>query len=375
MLKKITDLIESKKLNTETPYFLFDKGRIVHNVLFFKHKLNLRDEDIYFSVKANNHPEILKELKILGTGFDMASLSELQTIVNQDIDGENVIFTNPVKIPKHISIANKFNVNKFTFDTYGELNKISKNAPFSKVFARLKINNTGAEWTLDNKFGASANEIVNLFKKAINLDLVPYGISIHNGWNNTNTDTWKENLQICSKLIAECFDNDIKISCLNLGGGFPAHNIDQYQFLDKLAEEILPIIDQLKAKYNLRIIAEPGSFIVNYSGALIVRIYDIIQRENKKWIFIDSGIMQGFPWALTNLKYDIHYPYKIYEDTKTSNYMITGPTNDSKDIFGEYHLPENIKINDFLIVYPAGAYSNSSESYNGYKMPEVRFLG
>lgn len=341
--------------------------------MFFKHTLQLSDSDIFYSVKANNNPEIIDELKILGSGFEIASLYELQLILNQDIEPGTIFFSNPVKIPKHISIAYKLGINKFAFDTESELIKITNNAPKSNVFLRIEIDNTGAEWSLENKFGAKKEHAVDLFKFAESLNLTPVGISIHNGWNNSNTDTWKHNIKNCIDIIKNCTNNSINLKFLNLGGGFPAHNADQYLFLEKLAIELSPLFSELKKKHDIRIIAEPGTFLVNNTGALIVKIFDIIERNNKKWIFIDNGIMQGFPWVLSKIRYEIHYPYKTEKNIKNYNYIIAGPTNDSKDIFGEFVLPENIKINDFLIIYPAGAYTNSSVCYNGYRIPEIKF--
>jgi len=374
MLNKVTDLIEQKKINHSTPYFLIDKGRIVYNYLYFKHKLNFSERDIFYSVKANNNSEIINELKILGGGFEIASIFELQTLVNLDIDLNRIIFSNPVKIPNHIAGCYKMGVNKFAFDTYNELYKISLNAPNSNVFLRLDVDNKGADWSLDKKFGANKENVTELFLSAKKLKLKPYAITFHNGWNNTNIETWKNNLLFVKDVILKCREDNIELTTLNIGGGFPAHNIDQFKFLDQLAENINPILDDLRTNHNINIIAEPGSFLVNYTGILVAKIYDIVKRGASKWIFIDTGIMQGFPWVLSNLKYEIHYPYNNSEKSEKEPYFVTGPTNDSKDIFGTYYFPDSIRINDYLCIYPAGAYTISSNEYNGYKIPEIKFL-
>jgi len=374
MLNKIKELIEKKTINKNTPYFLIDKGRIVYNFLFFKHKLNLEEEDIFYSVKANNNSEVIKELTILGSGFEIASIHELQILVNQDVDTNKVIFSNPVKIPSHISGSYKMGINKFAFDTENELYKISKFAPKSKVLLRLEVDNNGAEWTLDKKFGAKIQNTVDLFKLAIRLNLEPFAISIHNGWNNVNINTWKNNIEIAKQLIINCRKEAININILNLGGGFPAHNIDQFKFLEDLSANLTDVFKEMRENHNIKIITEPGSFIVNYAGILVTRIFDIVTRDTSKWIFIDTGIIQGFPWVLSNLKYEFLYPYQTDENCKKTEFIITGPTNDSKDIFGKYSFPENIKINDYLCIYPAGAYTTSSLDYNGFKIPELNFL-
>jgi len=374
MISKIIKLIEENKLNKQqAPFFIFDKQILNYNINYFKNKFDLKFENIFYSIKSNYHQDILLELNKLNCRFEIASSFELDILTNLNIEPQKVIFSNPVKIPNQIKRAFDAGVRIFAYDTESELKKISQNAPKSNVYLRINISNEGADWTLDEKFGANLEDTFYLLQKAKSFDLKPIGITFHNGWNNQNIATWKQNIQIAKNIVEQCFTQNIELQFVNLGGGFPAHNVEQYQLLDNIATAINPVLNYLKNKFGVETYAEPGSFIVNNIGGLVIEIYDIINRNGLIWVFVNSGIMQGFPWILSGLRYEIVL-LKNENHDKKQNYIITGPTNDSKDIFGTFSLNANLQIGDLLFVYPAGAYSYSSEKYNSYAIPKVLIL-
>lgn len=81
-------------------------------------------------MKCNDDPVLLAVLADLGAGYDCASDTEIDMILN-DIGAppEKIIFANPCKPSNHIAFARKNNVNMMTFDCEEELYKIAKFFP------------------------------------------------------------------------------------------------------------------------------------------------------------------------------------------------------------------------------------------------------
>jgi len=362
------------KNNVQTPIIICSKDQIATNLSFFLQQLKLKRSDIYFPVKVNHAPAILNYFNDAGTNFEIASVGELFILEKLKIPAGRIMFSNPVKIPDHIKCAYKYGVQYFAFDTETELQKIALNAPQSSVYARISISNTGAQWTLNQKFGIPENKVVGLMKRAIEFNLKPVGIAFHVGWNNKNTNTYKEAIQRAADIFHELKQNGISLEFMNIGGGFPAHDGDPYPLLQKIASEINPDLEFLKKQFGIRIIAEPGSFLTADTSALICSVADVIKRKNKSWIFLDSGINQGFQWILSGIRYQVIYPYKTSADTTLKKFIITGPTCDSHDVFSkDIALPEHVKTGDKMLVFPAGAYINSAERYNGFEYPDTFF--
>ena len=150
------ELLKNKaKVKKNTHVVYFSKKQLEYNYYFFKEKLNFENSQVFYSVKTNYENQVLKTLKSLNSNFEIASLGELELMKTHNISAERLIFSNPVKIPEHLEKAYQYGINTFAYDTESELVKIQKYAPNSKVFLRLAIQNEGAEWKLENKFGAT----------------------------------------------------------------------------------------------------------------------------------------------------------------------------------------------------------------------------
>ena len=98
----------------DTPLLVIDHEQIRKNYLKFKEKLPR--VQIYYAVKANSDPEIIKTLYPLGSGFDVASLPEFNLIFDlvkhlppkelQSFIWKNIIYANPVKKTGSLHILN-----------------------------------------------------------------------------------------------------------------------------------------------------------------------------------------------------------------------------------------------------------------------------
>jgi len=356
----------------KTPAFLFSKSKAIENFEFFYKCLKINLEDVFFSVKTNNNLELLNCLKQANCNFEISSLGELMLLKELNVEPHRIIFSNPVKIEQHIEFAYNYGVKTFAYDTENEIIKIAKYAPQANVFLRLKASNYGADWQLLNKFGAGKEQAVELLKLAENKQLKPVGLSFHAGWNNCEISTWQENFSELKALVEKCLQHGIKLQFIDIGGGFPAHNsFRQYDFLEKISQTLNYNFEILRKKHNIKIIAEPGSFIATNVGGLLVRVFDIIVRDKKKWVYVDSGINQGFYWIYSGLNYQI-VAIKNSENVEKELCIVAGPTCDTHDIFSDkVLLPINLQVNDLLFIYPAGAYTNSSQNYNGFTYPET----
>ncbi|MFZ2074210.1 MAG: type III PLP-dependent enzyme, partial [Methanoregula sp.] len=63
-----------------TPIFIIDHKKIREN--YHEFKKNFPTIQVYFAVKANSNPEIVKTLMDLGASFDVASMPEFMIVYN-----------------------------------------------------------------------------------------------------------------------------------------------------------------------------------------------------------------------------------------------------------------------------------------------------
>lgn len=366
MCNYFTNKVDFNYFN-DTPYILIFTEKIIESLNFFKTSLNFSSEEIFYPIKANYNLSIINLLKTNGCGFEAGALSEITLLINAGITPNQIIYGNPVKSISSIQNAYHLGIKRFCADHINEIQKLAIHAPKSEIYFRLSIDNKGAEWDLTKKFGCSYKELPELFNKAKELGLKPVGISFHVGWNNHFLKTWKSVFEKISDQVRILQKERIFFETINIGGGFPSHNVNQFDLLSKISSIILPHILNWKSQ-GIRVVAEPGSFLMANSGVMVVSIIDCIQRNNVNWVYVDSGIFQGFYWILKGLKYTIT-PLSI-NSKEQEKMIVCGPTCDSHDVFSyQVMLPKSIQIGDKLLIHPAGAYITSSYNYNGFYYP------
>ena len=335
--------------------------------------------DIFYAVKANSAPEVLRTLNNLDSKFDVSSIKEIEMCLAQGISPKNMSFGNTIKKSEDIAWAYEKGVKLFVFDSIEELKKIAKFAPRSKVYCRLQVDNKGAHWPLSNKFGCSFDMVKELLLEAKHMGLLAVGISFHVGSQQTNLDRWEEALALCKKINLFLEKNKINIEFINIGGGIPVNylgeKINLKKFNIKLNDSFKKYFDQKKIKMML----EPGRALVANAGIIeseIIFVSKKSKNSKERWVYIDVGRFGGL--AETDgesIKYDIK---PIIGSNKLGPVVIAGPTCDGVDVLYEkikYQFPLNIKSGDRIRIFSAGAYTSVySSAFNGFSPLNEYFI-
>src|SRR5581483_3574987 len=98
--------------------------------------------EVYYAVKANPHPELLRTLREAGSGFEVSSRPELEAVLALGASGAEIISSNPVKRPDFIRYAYEQGIDRFAYDSELELEKLARWAPDSRVYVRLTVDNS-----------------------------------------------------------------------------------------------------------------------------------------------------------------------------------------------------------------------------------------
>jgi ornithine decarboxylase len=184
-----------------TPLMVVDKRLLIQEYNRFQRLLpRVR---LFYAIKANPHPDVIKTFRDLGGSFDCASENEMRLVLEQGVAPGRIIFANTVKRPEALQFATKSKINFVTFDSEPELYKIAKYAPGCRVLARLKVSNMGSIVELSLKFGADEDQVVPMLLKAKSLGLQPAGISFHVGSQCTNYDNYQRAFEQAARLVRE----------------------------------------------------------------------------------------------------------------------------------------------------------------------------
>ena len=354
----------------ETPFVLIDLAMIRERYLALHSEFPLAD--IYYAVKANPAVEIIRLLRDLGGCFDIASIYELDKVLNEGVRPDRVSFGNTIKKRKHIKAFFERGVRLFATDSEADLANIAELAPGAKVYARVLVDGSeGADWPLSKKFGCSPEKATALLVKARELGLEPYGMSFHVGSQQRDLSVWPAALARVKGVFDALAAQGITLKMVNLGGGFPARYRTATPELAEYAGTIRRSLEQQFGEALPRLIFEPGRSLVGDAGVLFSEVVLVARKgtdPDPRWVFTDIGKFGGL---IETLDEAIKYPLYTDKSGATEPVVLAGPTCDSMDILYErtpYLLPLSLESGDRLYWCSTGAYTTSYSAieFNGF---------
>lgn len=350
-----------------SPLFIVRRSAVRRQVERFRQ--HLPRVEPFYAIKANPHVDILKTMVACGTGFDVASLAEMEAVLAAGGKPADIIYANTIKPEGSIGSAMKRGVDLMTFDNEYELDKIAEQAPGARVMVRIKVPNVGSVVELSLKFGVEPADAMDLLIQAHHLGLKPTGVSFHVGSQCTHLENYIQALELTSILYRDAQLKQLPLAVLDIGGGFPIPHFDHEEDLFPHAAEVISReLDRLFPA-SLRIIAEPGRFLVGPAATLIMRVVGKAIRENKHWYYLDDGVYG----TLSGMIFDhAKYQFKVTRTGRTQISTIAGPTCDSLDIIARGEQMPELEIGDIVYVENVGAYSSASATtFNGLTPAKV----
>ena len=363
-----------------TPNIVVNLNTIKRNFLTLKDSFPYAK--IFYAIKANPGEPVLQMLAEMGSNFDIASRYELDMISRFVNDPSRFSYGNTIKKSSDIKYFYEKGVRIFATDSKDDLKNIAKNAPGSKVYVRILVENSDtADWPLSRKFGCHPDMAYNLLVQAKEQGLIPYGVSFHVGSQQRDIGAWNDAIAKVKYLFNSLEEEEnIKLQMIDMGGGFPATYVDPTNELSVYASEITRFLTEDFGDSLPEIILEPGRSLVGDSGILTSEVILASRKNNTaltRWVYIDAGKFNGL---IETIDECIKYPIITTKDgDKEGEAIIAGPTCDSMDVMYEttkYKLPVTLKQGDRMYWLSTGAYTTTyaSVAFNGFPPIQTYYI-
>lgn len=360
-----------------TPLFILDHDIIRANYL--RLRKYMPRVNLYYAVKANSEPQIVRTLYPMDSGWDVASLAEFEMVLanvpKKELTRKNInkflynriIVANTIKPVETLERLENYNI-LMTYDNRDELEKIKEYCTDAGLICRIRVQNVGSMVELSSKFGVEPGDAPNLIEAAFNMGLVVEGISFHVGSQCCNIENYLNALEASSEIFKEVKKRGFKLKLLNIGGGFPVPYDSSVIDFPPLAKKLSKEIDRLFPK-EIEIIAEPGRFIAATAGTLVVKIIGKSIRDGKPVYYVDDGVYG----TLSGVVFDhCQYHFNSFRSGEKVISAVVGPTCDAFDTVSTSESLPDLKIGELLYVKNIGAYSvASATNFNGFPKAKV----
>jgi ornithine decarboxylase len=332
----------------------------------------LPDTRVFYAVKANPAPEILRLLTLMGSCFDAASVQEMEMVLAAGATADRISYGNTIKKERDVARAFELGVRLFAVDCVAEVEKIARVAPGSKVFCRILCDGAGAEWPLSRKFGCVPEMAPDVLEHAHRLGLEAYGVSFHVGSQQADVMAWDQALGSAANIFRQCAERGINLSMVNLGGGFPTRYLKDIPEVGTYGDAIFRSLSRHFGNRMPETIIEPGRGMVGNAGVIeteVVLVSKKAENDDVRWVYLDIGKFNGLAETMDEA---IRYPIRSdRDDDEKVPCVLAGPTCDSVDVLYEkepYLLPFSIEIGDKLLIEGTGAYTTtySAVAFNGF---------
>src|SRR6266487_5895423 len=419
-----------------TPLYVYSAGTILDHYTRLDAALAPLDHLICYAVKANSNRAILNLLVGAGAGFDIVSGGELFRVLAAGGDPAKCTFAGVGTSGDEIEYALEQGLYSFNVESEAELEAIERIAGAKKMRApiALRVNpdvdphthqyiSTGSQ---ENKFGIALNQVRAVYERAArmsNIEIV--GVQMHIGSQITDAKPFASAIEKVAPLV-----NDLKsrhaIKFFSIGGGMGIiyrralesgsgkwwhdHGGEPSAFsVRDYTDAVVPPLRDL----GIRIVVEPGRFLVGNAGVLLTRVCYVKKSGTKKFAIVDAGMNDLIRPALYHSYHEIvpltepstltsilslrgrggreapgegdiigkrtrlrssaaHQASrsKSKSKNKTEKIEIVGPVCESGDLFAlDREMPE-INEGDLLAIMSAGAYGFvMASNYNSRPLP------
>ena len=369
-----------------TPLYLYSQETLAGHFSRLDQALQPVDHRICFAVKANSNAAILRLLASLGSSFDIVSEGELRRVLVAGADATRCVFAGVGKTEAEIEFALRRKIYCFNAESEAELARINAVAGRLKKIApvAVRINpnidaHTHAKittGTYENKFGIQFEQVEAVYARAAKLRHLRWrGVQFHIGSQLTEAAPFAAAIQKLLPLV-RALAARYKLEFFSIGGGLgivyepalasglpewwrsPAarHILTPANY----AASILPLVRDL----GLKILIEPGRFIVGNAGLLVTRVEYVKQTGRKNFVIVDAAMNDLIRPAFYDSYHEI-VPVSQRSNGELISSDVVGPICESGDYFCKDRLLPKVKEGDYLALLSAGAYGFAMASnYN-----------
>ena len=368
--------IESLAKKHGTPLYVYSQRTLTNHFRKLDAALAPLDHLICYAVKANSNLAVLRTLANLGAGFDIVSEGELRRVIAAGGSPKNCAFAGVGKTQPEIEFALRRGIYSFNVESEPELERINRVAGRLKKIAPIAVRvnpnidaGTHAKittGTYENKFGIAFERVESVYARASRLrNLRLRGLQMHIGSQLTEVKPFEKAVRKVVPLV-EKLAAKYPFEFFSIGGGLgivyqPALASGAPDWWAKpqakhiltpatYAATLVPLLKPLR----LRILIEPGRFIVGNAGILVTRVEYVKRTGQKNFVIVDAAMNDLIRPAIYDSYHEI-VPVKRKNGPAISSDVV-GPVCESSDFFAKNRPLPKVGEGDYLALMSAGAY-------------------
>ncbi|HET9663329.1 MAG TPA: hypothetical protein VFP00_03810 [Burkholderiales bacterium] len=330
---------------------------------------------VFYALKANPHPEVLRTAAAAGLGFESVSRAEVQHVLDAvpGTAAEQLLFTPNFAPFSEYEWALERGL-RVTVDNLYVLRTWGKRFEGRDILLRLdtghahghhdKVRTAGRH----SKFGVPPAEFAELWDAATSAGANVVGLHAHGGSGSFAIDGWLQSARVLAAVAADF----PQATALNLGGGLGVPERPGQLPMD-LGSFDAALAAFRRGHPELELWLEPGRFLVAEAGVLLARVTQTKGKGPIRYVGVATGMNSLIRPALYGAWHEIVNLTRL-DDSPTERCSVVGPICESGDVLGSDRLLPPCHEGDVILIGDAGAYGHAMGSHYNLRPPAVELL-
>jgi len=289
----------------ETPVYVYDLDEVRHAHTLLRSALP-EPSTLFYSLKANPHPAIVRGLADMGCGTEVCSPGELDTALRAGVPPEEILYTGPAKRDADVATAIRGGVGLFSVDSPLGMDQLDRIATAFDVRVRCLLRLNGAKSApgqglamtgVASQFGADTDWVMAepaRFRSRPRADLAGFHLFLGSDLNGEQAllDQFAIAIATARELAGAL---SVEPEVLDLGGGFgaPFARPGPLPRLPNLAAGVVRLLDAAFPGWRHgapSVAFESGRYLAGTSGTLFTRVLDVKCSHGRPVVILESGI-------------------------------------------------------------------------------------
>jgi len=344
---------------------------------------------VYYSLKANRHPDVLATMASLGVQAEVSAIGEMNAAVAAGFNPSQILFTAPGKRVADLEHAVSLGIRLVSADSPTDLERIEQVAAARGVTTQvlLRINadqpvaNIGLRMTgVATHLGSDASYVLSHPEKfASTPHARVQGVHLYMGTGLDEPATVAAQFTLSLALASEIERAlGVELRLVDLGGGFgaPYASVGGRTDFSPVRAELASALARFDPDWRSRrtIIVESGRYLTATCGQFAATVLDVKTSKGNRYVVLDAGIntLNG----LAGLRRVPHVAPLLTVRDKAPDQLVpttvTGPLCTPLDIWGrDVPMPAAVAPGDIVHIENVGAYglAASLAAFHGHPLP------
>lgn len=327
------------------------------------------DVRIFYSLKANPQPGLVRYLSGLGVGGEIASIGELRMCAVAGLSSNDVLVGGVSKSAEYLASVCEQGAAGIVLDSMAEWRRLAgvlSSGRRARVLLRVNpgVSLGGLDMAGESQFGLETEQALAIAVECQSNPHVEFmGLHFYFGSQRLSPDPVREMVLVAGDVLETFLQSGIRVGVvdLGLGCGVPYLEKDADLNMELVREELRPLWNG-RLWSSVQLWTEAGRALVGPSGFYVSRVLERKARHGKVFIYLDGGLHTHNPgvgvgrFFRSNPRFHFVLQADRCADESSETVSIVGNLCTSADSLGRKVAAPVLAEGDLVVIPNSGAY-------------------